>query len=65
MKFFEWQLVRCRACCRFKSCVGQVDAEKLAQQVIGCDRVSRRILIVGTEPGRLGSSRWEEALELA
>ena len=31
MKFFEWQLVRSRACCKFKGCVGQVDAEKLAQ----------------------------------
>jgi hypothetical protein len=31
MKFFEWQLVRCRVCCNFKNCVGQVDAEKLAQ----------------------------------
>jgi hypothetical protein len=33
--------------------------------VISCDRVSRKILIAGTEPGRLGSSRWEDALELA
>jgi len=32
MKFFEWQLVRCRVCCEFKCCVGQVDAEKLAQR---------------------------------
>jgi hypothetical protein len=32
MKFFEWQLVRFRACCKFKGCVGQVDAEKLAQR---------------------------------
>ena len=32
MKFFEWQLVRFIACCKFKGCVGQVDAEKLAQR---------------------------------
>jgi hypothetical protein len=32
MKFFEWQLGRCRVCCKFKSCVGQVDAEKLVQR---------------------------------
>jgi hypothetical protein len=32
MKFFEWQLVRSRACCKFQGCVGQVDAEKLAQR---------------------------------
>jgi hypothetical protein len=30
-----------------------------------CDRPSRKILIAGTKPGRLGLSRWEEALELA
>src|SRR5918995_3736519 len=30
-----------------------------------CDRVSHRILIAGIELGRLGSSRCEEALELA
>jgi hypothetical protein len=32
MKFFEWQLVALRACCKFKALVGQVDAEKLAQR---------------------------------
>jgi hypothetical protein len=32
MKFFEWQLVRCRACINQGSGVGQVDAEKLAQR---------------------------------
>ena len=32
MKFFEWQLVRYRVCCKFQGCVGQVDAEKLAQR---------------------------------
>src|SRR4028119_2259465 len=37
----------------------------MSEAVVTCDRVSRRILIAGTEPGRLGSSRWEEALELA
>jgi hypothetical protein len=38
---------------------------KFSEAVVSCDRVSRKILIAGTEPGRLGSSRWEEALELA
>ena len=32
MKFFEWQLVRSRACCKLRNCDGQVDAEKLAQR---------------------------------
>jgi len=38
---------------------------KFSEAVVSCDRPSRRILIAGTEPGRLGLSRWEEALELA
>ena len=35
---------------------------KFSEAVASCDRASRRILIAGTESGRLGSSRWEEAL---
>jgi hypothetical protein len=38
---------------------------KFSKAVASCDRASRRILIAGTEPGQLGLSRWEEALELA
>jgi hypothetical protein len=37
---------------------------KFYRRGASCDRVSRKILIAGTELGRLGSSRWEEALEL-
>jgi len=37
---------------------------KFYRRGASCDRVSRRILIAGIEPGRLGSSRGEEALEL-
>jgi hypothetical protein len=33
---------------------------KFSEAVASCDRVSRRILIAGTKPGRLGLSRWEE-----
>jgi hypothetical protein len=38
---------------------------KFSEAVASCGRASRRILIAGTEPGRLDSSRWEEALESA
>jgi hypothetical protein len=37
---------------------------KFSEAVASCGRASRRILIAGTEHGRLSSSRWEEALEL-
>jgi hypothetical protein len=38
---------------------------KFSEAVANCDRVSHRILIAGIELGRLGSSRCQEALELA
>jgi hypothetical protein len=37
---------------------------KFSEAVASCGRPSRRILIAGTEHGRLSSSRCEEALEL-
>jgi hypothetical protein len=37
---------------------------KFSEAVASCGWASRRILIAGTELGRLSSSRWEEALEL-
>jgi hypothetical protein len=37
---------------------------KFSEAVASCARASPTILIAGTDPGRLGSSRWEEALEL-
>jgi hypothetical protein len=37
---------------------------KFSEAVASCGRASRRILIAGTEHGRLSSSRCEEALEL-
>jgi hypothetical protein len=37
---------------------------KFSEAVASCGWASRRILIAGTEHGRLSSSRWEEALEL-
>jgi hypothetical protein len=38
---------------------------KFSEAVASCGRASPRILIAGTEHGRLSSSRCEEALELA
>jgi hypothetical protein len=37
---------------------------KFYRRGASCDRASHRILIAGTEHGRLSLSRWEEALEL-
>jgi hypothetical protein len=45
--------------------LGERPTPKFSKAVVSCDRVSHRILIAGIELGRLGSSRWEEALELA
>jgi len=36
MKFLEWQLVRCRACCKFKALGRTSWRRKISAAVIGC-----------------------------